>query len=243
MHDLSHALSYYKWSPRTVYGRIIGPLWDHPRRRKQSPLTKDVKVVPLVVHYRQSTMKRGSIDWSLSDANRRPVMHDTLPRPSACYKYNEPACIVLIPIFTPGIHYADSSSMGVVSSPLPAETSADVASPCFDRTGSVQSAPGGPSAAGGGPGMAAIFGPGGPIILPHTWTVRGDRFRGPRGDCPRRDSSISFPHFRFLFLHFRFSFLISSFLLLVVTLVPTFSSTRLEVLIYNCTDTDFSREL
>ena len=27
-----------------------------------------------------------------------------------------------------------------------------------------------------GPGMAAIFGPGGPIILP--WTVRGDRFRG-----------------------------------------------------------------
>ena len=34
---------------------------------------------------------------------------------------------------------------------------------------------GGPSAAGG-PGMAAIFGPGGPIILP--WTVRGDHFRG-----------------------------------------------------------------
>ena len=28
----------------------------------------------------------------------------------------------------------------------------------------------------GGPGMAAIFGPGGPIILP--WTVRGDRFSG-----------------------------------------------------------------
>jgi len=28
----------------------------------------------------------------------------------------------------------------------------------------------------GGPGMAAIFGPGGPIILP--WTVRGDHFRG-----------------------------------------------------------------
>ena len=28
--------------------------------------------------------------------------------------------------------------MGVVSSPPPAETSADVASPCFDRTGSVQ---------------------------------------------------------------------------------------------------------
>ena len=90
---------------------------------------------------------------------------------------------------------------------------------------------------------AHVDSPGGPIILPHTWTVRGDRFRGPRGDCPRRDSSISFPHFRFLFLHFRFSFLISSFLLLVVTLVPTFSSTRLEVLIYNCTDTDFSREL
>ena len=66
--------------------------------------------------------------------------------------------------------------MGVVSSPPPAETSADVASPCFDRTGSVQSAPGGPSAAGGGPGMAAIFGPGGPIILP--WTVRGNHFRG-----------------------------------------------------------------
>jgi len=30
--------------------------------------------------------------------------------------------------------------------------------------------------------------------------------------------SISFPHFRFLFLHFRFSFLIFSFLLLVVPL-------------------------
>ena len=28
--------------------------------------------------------------------------------------------------------------MGVVSSPCPAETSADVALPCFDRTGSVQ---------------------------------------------------------------------------------------------------------
>jgi len=35
---------------------------------------------------------------------------------------------------------------------------------------------GGPSAARGGPGMAAIFGPGGPIILP--WTVRGDHFQG-----------------------------------------------------------------
>ena len=40
--------------------------------------------------------------------------------------------------FSIGIHYADSSSMGVVSSSLPVETSADVASTCFDRTGSVQ---------------------------------------------------------------------------------------------------------
>ena len=83
--------------------------------------------------------------------------------------------------------------MGVVSSPPPAETSADVASPCFDRTGSVQgcspyanavakaiakrpqSAAGGTVGSRGGPGMVAIFGPEGPIILP--WTVQGDHFR------------------------------------------------------------------
>ena len=46
-----NALTYWKWachtisgppqkrSPRTVYGRIIGPPWDHPRRLTQSPLT------------------------------------------------------------------------------------------------------------------------------------------------------------------------------------------------------------
>ena len=80
--------------------------------------------------------------------------------------------------------------MGVVSSLPPAETSADVASSCFDQTGSVQAVlhvqalwqrqlqkgcsrqQGGPS----GPGIAAKFGPGGPIILP--WTVQGDHFRG-----------------------------------------------------------------
>jgi len=28
-----------KRSPRTVHCRIIGPPWDHPQRRKQSPLT------------------------------------------------------------------------------------------------------------------------------------------------------------------------------------------------------------
>ena len=39
--------------------------------------------------------------------------------------------------FLLGIHYADSSSLGVVSYPPPAETSADVASPCFDQTGRV----------------------------------------------------------------------------------------------------------
>ena len=39
-----------------------------------------------------------------------------------------------------------------------------------------QSAAGGTVGGKGGPGMAAIFGPGGPIIL--SWTVRGDRFRG-----------------------------------------------------------------
>ena len=33
--------------------------------------------------------------------------------------------------------------------------------------------------------MAALFGPGGPIILP--WTVRGNHFR--ERDCPRRDST------------------------------------------------------
>ena len=74
--------------------------------------------------------------------------------------------------------------MGVVSSPPSAETSADVASPCFDRTGSVQavlkrqgrSRQPGDRRQQGGPGMAVIFGPGGPTILP--WTVRGDCFRG-----------------------------------------------------------------
>ena len=37
-------------------------------------------------------------------------------------------------------------------------------------------AQGGTVGSKGGPGMAAIFGPGGPIILP--WAVRGDHFRG-----------------------------------------------------------------
>jgi len=47
-----------------------------------------------------------------------------VPRQLASYKYNEPA---LYSKFSLGIHYADSSSMGVVSSPPPAETSDDVA--------------------------------------------------------------------------------------------------------------------
>jgi len=94
--------------------------------------------------------------------------------------------------FSLGIHYTDSSSMGVVSSPPPAETSADVASPCIDRTGSVQDVlhmqvlwqrqlQKGHSRQQGGTGMAAIFGPGGLIFLP--WTVRGD--------CPRCDRSTN----------------------------------------------------
>jgi len=52
-----------------------------------------------------------------------------VPRPLASYKYNES---VSYSKFSLGVHYVDSSSMGVVSSPRPAETSADVASPCFD---------------------------------------------------------------------------------------------------------------
>ena len=84
-----------------------------------------------------------------------------VPRPLASYKS------VSYSKFSLGIHYADSSSMGVVSSPPPAETSADVASPCFSK-GTVGST--------GGPGRTAIFGPGGLIILP--WTVQGDHFRG-----------------------------------------------------------------
>jgi len=111
--------------------------------------------------------------------------------PLACYNYNEPApcCMYRIP------SYADSSSMEVVSSPLPVETSADVASPCFDRTGSVQvvlhmpsavakaivkrpqSAAGGTRYAcniwSGGTDYSAVDSPGGPLS---------------RGDCPRRDS-------------------------------------------------------
>ena len=82
-----------------------------------------------------------------------------------------------------------------MSSPPPAETSADVASSCFDRTGSVQavlhnyasavakaiakrlqSAAGGTIGNRGGPGIAAKFSPEGPIIL--LWTVWGDCFRG-----------------------------------------------------------------
>ena len=39
-----------------------------------------------------------------------------------------------------------------------------------------QSAAGGTVGSKGGPGMAAIFGLGGPIILP--WTVQGDHFQG-----------------------------------------------------------------
>ena len=127
-------VSYYKWS-RTVYGRIIGPPWDHPRRRKQSPLTVTSGPPVAIVHCRQSTMKRGSIYWSLSDTNRTPVMHDTRSQTVSILQIQQTCIVFQVSL---GIHYADSSSMGVVSSPPPAETSADVASPCFDRTGSVQ---------------------------------------------------------------------------------------------------------
>ena len=40
----------------------------------------------------------------------------------------------------------------------------------------LQSAAWGTVSSRGGPGIAAKFGPGGPIIL--LWTVRGDRFQG-----------------------------------------------------------------
>ena len=81
-----------------------------------------------------------------------------------------------------------------MSSPPAAETSADVTSSCFDQTGSVprlfsickhcgignckKVAVGsrGDCWQQGGPGMATIFGLGGPIILP--WTVRGTAFEG-----------------------------------------------------------------
>ena len=41
LHWACHTISGppQKRSPRTVYGRLIGPPWDHPRRHKQSPLT------------------------------------------------------------------------------------------------------------------------------------------------------------------------------------------------------------
>ena len=48
-----------------------------------------------------------------------------VPRPLASYKNNKP---VSYSKYSLGIHYPDSSSMGVVSSPPPVETSADVAS-------------------------------------------------------------------------------------------------------------------
>ena len=65
-----------------------------------------------------------------------------VPRLLASCKYDES---VSYSKFSLGVHYAidnivdyiiydyaDSSSMGVVSSPRPVETSADVALPCFD---------------------------------------------------------------------------------------------------------------
>ena len=107
-----------------------------------------------------------------------------VPRPLASYKYNE---TLSYSKFSLGIHYADSSSMGVVSSPPPAETSADVASPCFDRTGSVQAVlhmqvlwqrqlQKGHSRQQGGTRYGCDIWSGGPIVL--QWTVRGDHFQG-----------------------------------------------------------------
>ena len=124
------------------------------------------------------------------------MTHVLIPRPCSILYTN-----TLYSKCSIGIHYADPSSMGVVSSSPPVETSADVASPCFDWTGSVQlvlhmqalwqrqlqkgcSQQRGTVGSRGGPGMAVIFGPGGPIILP--WTVRGGPFEG---DCPQRDRS------------------------------------------------------
>jgi len=77
--------------------------------------------------------------------------------------------------------------MGVVSSPPPAENPADVASPCFDRTGSVPAVlhmqalwqrqlRKGHSWQQGGLGMAAIFGPGGRLFC--RGQSKGTTFKG-----------------------------------------------------------------
>ena len=57
-----------------------------------------------------------------------------VPRPLASCKYNEP---VSYSKFSLGVHYADSSSMGVCHLPV-LQRLQHVASPCFDWTGSVQ---------------------------------------------------------------------------------------------------------
>ena len=120
----------------------------------------------------------------------------SFPDRLASYKYDEP---VSYSKFSLGIHYADSSSVGVVSPPPPAETSADVASSCFDRTGSAQAIlhmqalwqrqfwkgcsrqQGGTRYSceiwSGGTNYSAVDSPGGPLS---------------RGDCPQCDRLTSF---------------------------------------------------
>ena len=152
-------------------------------------------MVPLVVPYRQSAIiiKRGSIDWSLSDAIGGQSHMILISRLFSILQIQW-TCIIFQVIRHSASIMPILLQMGVVWTPPPAESSADVASPCFDRTGSVQPVlhmqvlwqrqlrkgrswhSRGDYWQQGGPGMAAIFGPGGPIIL--LWTVWGDRFRG-----------------------------------------------------------------
>ena len=67
-------------------------------------------------------MKRGSIDWSLSDANRRPATHDTRSRIVWHPTYSKFHSASITPILLQW----EWCHLPIL------QTSADVASPCFD---------------------------------------------------------------------------------------------------------------
>ena len=138
------------------------------------------------LQYGQSTMKRGSIDWSLSDTNRRPVTHDTRSQTVSILQIQQTCIEIQVFTWHPLRRFFFNES-GVIS-----PSCRDFSRYCLhdlvlieqavSRLFSIYKHCGKGNCekvtvgSRGGPGMAAIFGPGGPIILP--WTVWGDCFQG-----------------------------------------------------------------
>jgi len=134
-------------------------------------------------------MKQGSIDWSLLDANRRPLTHDT--RSQTVWHPTNTMNLYRIPNFhsafiTPILLQWEwcRPLLRRLQQMLPHFVLVKQAVPRLFSIckrcgkGNCEKAAVGSR---GGPVIAVKFCPGGPIILP--WTVRGGRFRGGTVHC------------------------------------------------------------